>query len=77
MCVLIYCIFKVACQEFLKKALWSTEPEELTLIPRLEFADGVSRVSELLSIYPKEQTTKDRVFLDVLGAHVLGGCCFG
>jgi hypothetical protein len=32
----------------------------LTLIPRLEFADGVSRVSELLSIYPKEQTTKDR-----------------
>ena len=31
----------------------------LTLIPRLEFADGVSRVSELLSIYPKDQTTKD------------------
>ncbi|CAE7497615.1 unnamed protein product [Symbiodinium natans] len=45
--------------EFLEKALWSTEPEELTLIPRLEFADGVSKVSQLLSIYPKEQTTKD------------------
>jgi len=45
--------------EFLEKALWSTEPEELTLIPRLEFADGVSKVSQLLSIYPKDQTTKD------------------
>ncbi|CAK9095801.1 unnamed protein product [Durusdinium trenchii] len=56
--------------EFLKKALWSTEPEELTLIPRLEFADGVSRVSELLSIYPKEQTTKDNSS-DVWGWEVI------
>ena len=32
----------------------------LTLIPRMEFANGISRVSELLKIYPKEQTTKDR-----------------
>lgn len=56
--------------EFLQKALWSTEPEELTLIPRLEFADGVSRVSELLSIYPKEQTTKDNSS-DVWGWEVI------
>ena len=41
--------------------MWSTEPEELTLIPRLEFADGVSKVSQLLSIYPKDQTTKDQI----------------
>ena len=52
--------FVVTPQEFLEKALWSTEPEELTLIPRLEFADGVSKVSQLLSIYPKDQTTKDQ-----------------
>ncbi|CAJ1388333.1 unnamed protein product [Effrenium voratum] len=55
--------------EFLKKALWSTEQSELTLIPRVEFADGVSRVSELLSIYPKDQTTKDSS--DVWGWEVI------
>ncbi len=27
----------------------------------MEFADGISRVSELLKIYPKEQTTKDQL----------------
>ena len=39
----------------------------LTLIPRMEFANGISRVSELLKIYPKEQTTKDRKWVVFFG----------
>lgn len=68
--VQIYLWHPLTQTEFLQKALWSTEPEELTLIPRMEFADGISRVSELLKIYPKEQTTKDNQS-DVWGWEVI------
>lgn len=56
--------------DFLKKALLSTERGTLEIIPRLEYADGIARVSDLLGSYPKEQSIKN-VEVDVWGWEVI------
>lgn len=46
-------------EEFLRKALSATDRESIALIPRLEFASCISRVSQLLESYPREQTARE------------------
>eukprot|EP00930_Biecheleria_cincta_P001746 TRINITY_DN102849_c0_g1_i1.p1 TRINITY_DN102849_c0_g1~~TRINITY_DN102849_c0_g1_i1.p1 ORF type:complete len:2224 (+),score=519.81 TRINITY_DN102849_c0_g1_i1:62-6733(+) len=44
-------------EAFLSKAITSTETQDLMLLPCCSFASGVAKVSDLLGLYPKEQST--------------------